>query len=144
MLTSYLPGIRLQIQISRLFASIPYKWDKKMNRLVYDNSPKYQKCYRLGRFVHATYASFMFSSFVHMWMTSSTDGISVAQVLSIGWICCHCGSGLLRIGVAHKMNELMKLINSMVEFEETLIKGKSFNKMLQLIMSLSEELYILH
>lgn len=124
MLEDFLSAIIAQIKISRFFNSIPFKWNLKTRRLIEDTNKLYNFNYKIGRFVHATYATFMATSFTHMWLTSDTKGgISVDQILSIGWICCHCGSGILSAGVAHKMDQLLRLINSFLEFEEKLCEG---------------------
>jgi hypothetical protein len=124
MLGDFLSAIILQIRISRIFCSIPYRWDYSTRRLVQETNRVHLIVYKIGRVIHATYSSFMACSFTHMWITSNAEGgISVDQILSIGWICCHCGCCIVWSGVAHKMNQILRLVNSFIEFEEKLCNG---------------------
>jgi hypothetical protein len=101
-----------------------YKFDKKLHRLVYETGEWYKIVYKTGRFTHYAYSTFMLCSFIHMFLTASNDGITIDQVLSIGWISCHVGSGILCAGVSHKQGAVMRLFNSFLEFEEQMGKGE--------------------
>jgi hypothetical protein len=128
MLSDFLQSVLLQIRISHMSCATAYKFDKKLHRLIYETGKWYTAIYKVGRFTHYAYSTFMLCSFIHMFLTASNDGITIDQVLSIGWICCHVGSGILCAGVAHKQDALMRLFNSFLEFEEQMGKGEQMIK----------------
>jgi hypothetical protein len=58
-------------------------------------------------------------------LTATNDGVTIEQVLAIGWISCNVGSARACIGVAHKENDVLRLFNTLFEFEEAMGKGET-------------------
>jgi hypothetical protein len=102
MLSDFLQSVILQIRISHMSYATAYNFDEKTHRRVYETGEWYKIVYKTGRFTHYAYSTFMLCSFIHTFLTASNDGITIDQVLSIGWISCHVGSGISCAGVAHK------------------------------------------
>jgi len=115
----------LQVRISRKSVGTAYQINHKTHQLSFEKGKRYTKLYRIGRFVHYNYASFMFGSFIHMFLTAENEGITIDQVLSVGWICCHVGSGLLCAGLHHKSKALLQIYNNFIAFEKRLKEGET-------------------
>lgn len=114
---------KIQILIACYTNSLPFEWDKKLNRIRHVRSKT-----RLVIWWSYVILILFYTRFVLIRLLQTSLHVHIhARLLHFGWLVAYIASSQIQLLSMMKRNEIILLINGLIDFENLNVKGKSSN-----------------